>query len=170
VQFLRGFRDDYVLKSISGSSFMNTFNTIYYSFSPQVADFEREQPWLQATVKAVVYPLFGILIASEQAFSKSGGGESGTILAGTVASTLIGIVYLSPLAVGATLAAKKRVSLQIIAIATTATVIAFAATLFALEAHFVDALSVTTAAFVLVLAVSAALAVTFLVQKSKRWV
>ena len=46
VQYLRNFRDHYILSTASGSAFMNTFNSIYYSFSPQVADYEREQPLL----------------------------------------------------------------------------------------------------------------------------
>ncbi|AIF84879.1 hypothetical protein NTE_02841 [Candidatus Nitrososphaera evergladensis SR1] len=165
VQFLRGFRDDYVLKSMSGSAFMDVFNTVYYSFSPQVADYEREQPWLQATVKAAVYPLFGILMASEQAFSSAGGGEGGTILAGAVASTLIGAVYVSPLAAGAAIAARKKVNLRIVAIAALAAAGALTATLAALAAGSALALSITTPAFVVALAAAAALAVVRLVQK-----
>ncbi|MCI0559335.1 MAG: hypothetical protein MN733_12645, partial [Nitrososphaera sp.] len=37
VQYLRNFREQYVLSTASGSAFMNSFNSIYYSFSPQVA-------------------------------------------------------------------------------------------------------------------------------------
>ena len=62
VQFLRNFRDHYIMSTVSGSAFMNAFNTIYYSFSPQVADYERGQPWLQTIVKMGLYPLFRILI------------------------------------------------------------------------------------------------------------
>ncbi|HVX02303.1 MAG TPA: CFI-box-CTERM domain-containing protein [Nitrososphaera sp.] len=165
VQFLRGFRDDYVVKSMSGSAFMDAFNTVYYSFSPQVADYERQQPWLQATVKAAVYPLFGILMASEQAFSSSGGGEGGTILAGVVASTLIGAVYVSPLAAGGIVAARKKVSIKLVEIAAMSAAGALVATLVALAASSSPALSVTTAAFVVALAATAALAVVHLVQQ-----
>ncbi|HEU4984494.1 MAG TPA: CFI-box-CTERM domain-containing protein [Nitrososphaera sp.] len=168
VQFLRGFRDDYVLKSVSGSAFMDVFNTVYYSFSPQVADYEREQPWLQATVKTAVYPLFGILMASEQAFSSAGGGEGGTILAGAVASTLIGAVYVSPLAAGASVAARKKVDPRVVAIAAMAAAGAFVATLVALAAGSAQALSITTPAFVVALTAAAALAVVRLVQKAKK--
>ena len=49
---------------------MKVFNTVYYSFSPQVAEYEREQPWLQATVKVALYPLFGILMAAERLHSR----------------------------------------------------------------------------------------------------
>jgi peptide/nickel transport system substrate-binding protein len=95
VQYLRNFRDNYILSTASGSAFMNIFNSVYYSFSPQVADYERENPWLQKTVKISLYPLFGILMLSERAHSSVGGGEAGAVLAGTTVSVLIGAVYLS---------------------------------------------------------------------------
>ncbi|HEX6282253.1 MAG TPA: CFI-box-CTERM domain-containing protein, partial [Nitrososphaera sp.] len=97
VQYLRHFRDHYILSTASGTAFMNVFNTVYYSFSPQVAEYEREQPWLQATVKVALYPLFGILMAAERAYTAVGGGEAGAILAGAISSVLIGAVYLGPI-------------------------------------------------------------------------
>ena len=42
VQFLREIRDNTVLQTQSGTSFMTAFNTFYYTFSPTVADYERE--------------------------------------------------------------------------------------------------------------------------------
>jgi peptide/nickel transport system substrate-binding protein len=103
VQYLRNFREHYILSTASGSAFMNVFNTVYYSFSPQVADYERGQPWLQATVKTALYPLFGILMTSEKAYSSASGGDAGAVAAGAVASTLIGAVYLWPAALSARL-------------------------------------------------------------------
>ena len=100
VQYLRNFREQYVLSTASGSAFMNAFNAVYYSFSPQVAEYERENAWLQDAVKVGLYPLFGILVASEHAHSVVGG-EAGTILAGTTASSLIGAVYLVPAGIAA---------------------------------------------------------------------
>lgn len=161
VQFLRGFRDHYILQSQSGAAFMGAFNTIYYSFSPQVADYERQQPWLQAAVKAGLYPLFGILLASEKAFSAAGGGELGTIVAGVSASALIGAVYLSPAAV----AARKRVSAKVIVIALVASAGSLAATAVALYAGPGAALSISTAAFVVASAATAALAVAWAAGK-----
>lgn len=95
VQYLRHFRDHFILTTVSGSAFMNSFNSVYYSFSPQVADYERQQPWLQATVKAALYPLFGILTVAEWSHAAVGS-EAGAILAGATASALIGVVYLVP--------------------------------------------------------------------------
>ena len=44
VQFLRELRDNTVLQTQSGTTFMTGFNQFYYSFSPAVADYERENP------------------------------------------------------------------------------------------------------------------------------
>ena len=41
VQFLREIRDNKVMSTELGISFMNKFNQFYYSFSPLVADYER---------------------------------------------------------------------------------------------------------------------------------
>src|SRR3712207_3672088 len=71
VQYLRHFRDNYILSTSSGSAFMKVFDSVYYSFSPQVAEYEREQPWMQSIVKVALYPLFGILMASERVHVRS---------------------------------------------------------------------------------------------------
>jgi hypothetical protein len=96
VQYLRYFRDNYILSTASGTAFMKIFDSVYYSFSPQIAEYEREQPWMQSTVKVALYPLFGILMAAERVHVAVGGGEVGAILAGVVSSMLIGAVYLLP--------------------------------------------------------------------------
>jgi hypothetical protein len=164
VQFLRGFRDGYVMKSVSGSAFMDTFNAVYYSFSPQVADYEREQPWLQATVKTAIYPLLGILVASERAFALSGGGEAGTVLAGAVASSLIGAVYISPAVAAAIIVGKRRVSTNILLLALFGAVASLAAIAIALQAGSVIALQLSSSAFVLSTAGTAALALALLAK------
>ncbi len=76
---------------------MQVFNA-WYSFSPYVADYEREQPWLQHTVKTSIYPLIGILQTSEKANS-SIDGEYGTVVAGLIASSMIGAIYFWPFAI-----------------------------------------------------------------------
>ena len=80
-------------------AFMNSFNLIYYSFSPKVAEYEREQPWLQQTLRVGLYPLFEILSLSEKSYSITNGGEIGALFAGTTASMLIGATYLSPISI-----------------------------------------------------------------------
>ena len=57
VQQLRELRDNIVLKTNSGITFMTTFNQFYYSFSPTVADFEREQPIFKEVMKVTLTPM-----------------------------------------------------------------------------------------------------------------
>jgi len=57
VQFLREIRDSTVLQTESGTSFMTVFNQFYYSFSPVIADYERENPAFKEAVKLTLTPL-----------------------------------------------------------------------------------------------------------------
>ena len=57
VQFLREIRDNTVLQTESGSAFMTGFNQFYYSFSPIIADYERENPAFKEAVKITLTPL-----------------------------------------------------------------------------------------------------------------
>jgi len=61
VQFLREIRDNIVLQTESGTSFMTTFNQFYYSFSPTIADYERENPIFKEAVKLALTPLLASL-------------------------------------------------------------------------------------------------------------
>ncbi len=148
VQYLRNFREQYILSTVSGSAFMSAFNAIYYSFSPQVADYEREQPWLQNVVKAGLYPLFGMLITSERAHSAIGG-EAGAILAGTLASSMIGSLYLLP----AGIAVGKKVRVKLLLVIVGAAISLLVATIVLAP----SALPVSTSVFVLAVAGSSAI-------------
>jgi len=57
VQMLRELRDDIIIPTQSGASFMNLFNSIYYSFSPVISDMERENPIFREIVKIAITPL-----------------------------------------------------------------------------------------------------------------
>jgi peptidyl-prolyl cis-trans isomerase B (cyclophilin B) len=57
VQLLREIRDNTVLQTQSGTSFMTAFNQFYYSFSPVIADYERENTIFKETVKLTLTPL-----------------------------------------------------------------------------------------------------------------
>ena len=57
VQLLREIRDSVVLQTKSGSIFMTGFNQFYYSFSPAVADYERENTTFKEAVKLTLTPL-----------------------------------------------------------------------------------------------------------------
>jgi peptide/nickel transport system substrate-binding protein len=162
VQYLRNFREQYILSTAAGSAFMGTFNSVYYSFSPQVADYERQQTWLQSVVKAGLYPLFGILMLSEQVHFGVGGGETGAVLAGVTASSLIGATYILP--AGIALAGRVRVRWLAVAVGTAALLQLIA------MAGAPQLLPASTAALVLAVAGSAALlAARLLLRVSKEW-
>jgi len=61
VQQLRELRDNTLLQTESGSTFMSGFNQLYYSFSPTIADWERENPAFKETVKLAITPLLTTL-------------------------------------------------------------------------------------------------------------
>ena len=61
VQQLRELRDNKLLQTESGTSFMNGFNDFYYSFSPVVADYERENPVFKEAVKIAITPMLSSL-------------------------------------------------------------------------------------------------------------
>ncbi len=61
VQQLREIRDNTLLTTTSGTNFMNSFNDFYYSFSPVIADYERENPVFKETVKIAITPMVSSL-------------------------------------------------------------------------------------------------------------
>jgi len=61
VQQLRELRDNSLLQTESGTAFMNSFNDFYYSFSPIIADYERENPVFKEAVKIAITPMIGSL-------------------------------------------------------------------------------------------------------------
>ena len=71
VQQLRELRDNQLMNTESGSAFMTTFNDIYYSFSPIIADYERENPYFKEAVKLAITPMISSLSLMENAESES---------------------------------------------------------------------------------------------------
>jgi len=67
VQLLREIRDNTVLQTQSGTSFMTAFNQFYYSFSPAIADYERENPAFKEAVKITLTPLLTSLTLLQHA-------------------------------------------------------------------------------------------------------
>ena len=61
VQFLREIRDNTVMSTASGASFMTGFNQLYYSFSPTIADMERANPMFQEVVRTFITPMISSL-------------------------------------------------------------------------------------------------------------
>ena len=71
VQQLRELRDNQLLNTESGTVFMGTFNDIYYSFSPIIADYERENPYFKEAVKLAITPMISTLSLMENAETES---------------------------------------------------------------------------------------------------
>ena len=71
VQFLREIRDNQLMNTDSGISFMTGFNEFYYSFSPIIADMERENPMFKEIVKIGITPLLSTLSVMAYAETES---------------------------------------------------------------------------------------------------
>ena len=71
VQFLREIRDNQLMNTASGVSFITGFNQFYYSFSPTIADLEREYPLFKEAVKVGMAPLLSSLSIMQHAESES---------------------------------------------------------------------------------------------------
>jgi len=71
VQMLRELRDNQLMNTESGSAFMGGFNELYYSFSPTIADLERESPVFKEIVKAGLTPMLSTLSIMESAETES---------------------------------------------------------------------------------------------------
>ena len=61
VQQLRELRDNTLLSTKSGTAFMTGFNQLYYSFSPTIADLQRENPLFNEIVKISITPMLATL-------------------------------------------------------------------------------------------------------------
>ena len=71
VQQLRELRDNQLLNTESGTAFMGMFNDIYYSFSPIIADYERNNPYFKEAIKIAITPMISSLSLMENANSES---------------------------------------------------------------------------------------------------
>ena len=61
VQLLREVRDNVLFGTNSGTAFMTGFNEFYYSFSPAIADWERQSPLFKETVKLTITPMLSTM-------------------------------------------------------------------------------------------------------------
>ena len=71
VQLLREIRDNQLMNTESGSAFIGMFNDVYYTFSPTIADMQRESPMFKEAVKLGLTPLLSTLAIMENAESES---------------------------------------------------------------------------------------------------
>jgi len=61
VQMLREIRDTKIMNTQVGAMFISGFNQFYYSFSPAIADMERQSPIFKEIVKITITPLLSSL-------------------------------------------------------------------------------------------------------------
>ena len=61
VQQLRELRDNHLLQTELGTSFIESFNKFYYSFSPIIADYERENYIFKEIVRLAITPMVSSL-------------------------------------------------------------------------------------------------------------
>ncbi len=109
VQFLRDFRDQDIMNTMAGREFMTVFHSWYYSFSPNIASIISDSPRLQTVFKVILYPLIGILQLSAATYGVFNfNQEIAVVMAGFMASALIGVVYFSP--IGILVSIRKRTS------------------------------------------------------------
>jgi hypothetical protein len=95
VQFLRDFRDQKLDNTYAGYNFMTAFNAFYYFWSPSAATTIRSDAGLQSLMRILLYPMLLVLKVSAWVFDLfSFQGEIGAVMAGLVASALLGVVYL----------------------------------------------------------------------------
>jgi hypothetical protein len=98
VQMLREIRDNIVLKTYSGGLFMNGFNTVYYSFSPVIAEFENENPIFKEMVKAFITPMISVL--SIMTLAEEGSEFQVITLGISTIGLVVGMYVVTPIVVG----------------------------------------------------------------------
>lgn len=101
VQFLREIRDNTVMSTSSGAAFMTGFNQLYYSFSPTIADMERENPIFQDSVRLFITPMMSSL--SIMTLAENGNEAQVLGLGISVIALNIGLYLAAPTAIGFTL-------------------------------------------------------------------
>jgi len=106
VQFLREIRDNTVMSTTSGTVFMTGFNQFYYSFSPVIADLERENPMFQETVKAFITPMISTL--SIMTLAENGSEIEVLGLGISVIALNLGIYIAAPTAIGFTISKRLK--------------------------------------------------------------
>jgi len=111
--FLRGFRNNQIQNTTAGRMFMEAFNGWYYSWAPSVTYAASANPWFLDALRVGVYPLIGILYASYFFYAAVSpfSAEAGALAAGIVASSLIGLVYVAPVAYVGLRLVRRRVRL-----------------------------------------------------------
>ncbi len=100
VQFLREIRDNTLMSTTAGAAFMSGFNSLYYSFSPTIADMERDNPFFQDAVRVLITPMISTL--SIMTLAENGNDAEVLGLGISVIALNLGMYVAAPAAVGFT--------------------------------------------------------------------
>jgi hypothetical protein len=103
---LREIRDNTVMSTASGAAFMTGFNQLYYSFSPTIADLERENPAFQEAVRAFITPMISTL--SIMTLAEEGNDSQVLGLGISVIALNLGMYVAAPAAIGFTIHRKLQ--------------------------------------------------------------
>ena len=106
IQFLREIRDNTVMSTASGTAFMTGFNQLYYSFSPTIADMERQNPMFQEAVRAFITPMVSTL--SIMTLAEEGNEFEVFGLGASVIALNLGMYIAAPAAVGFAISKRLR--------------------------------------------------------------
>jgi hypothetical protein len=106
VQLLREIRDNTVMSTGTGTAFMSSFNDVYYSFSPYIADMERDNPMFQDAVRAFITPMISTL--SIMTLAESGNDIEVLGLGISIIALNLGLYIAAPAAVGFTISKKIK--------------------------------------------------------------
>ena len=107
VQALREIRDGALLSTDSGASFVAGFNSVYYMFSPAVADLERQSPAFREAVRIVISPMISTL--SIMSLAEEGSESSVLALGASVIAMNVGMYVAAP---AAAIVAARRLHAQ----------------------------------------------------------
>ncbi len=102
VQMLRELRDSTLSSTESGASFVSQFNSMYYAFSPGIADMQRESPAFRDAVRALIIPMIHSL--SIMSLADEGSEASVLALGSFVIALNLGMYLAAPAAVAIVLA------------------------------------------------------------------
>ena len=110
VQLLRGFRDNFVMKTFAGKQFIRAFNAFYYSWSTPVAGLIASHDNLRSIFKLILYPLIGTLrIVSQVSLEiMPSHPEVAVTIAGVVSSLMLGLIYFTPVLLFTVVLLKRR--------------------------------------------------------------
>lgn len=93
IQQLRELRDNHLVRTAAGSGFVEWFNTIYYSFSPHVADYQRENPIFREMVQLSITPMISVLSLLNHVSLDT---ETEVVAYGSAVILLVLLSYLGP--------------------------------------------------------------------------